>query len=276
VRKRLASVTSSLAVAVVLALGCDGGGAAVDGGVVREHYALSRVGLDPLTEVGALVADDPSLASQLGIVLSLARCDGPAPVLVAMEADAAGGLGTLTLLVGQLAEGQACDGTGTFEVDEAASFGANGEPRAQGPLYVVGRTAEARVPIARVNPSLLGFLPPWWRVTTRREPGTERYGDTEAQSLWRVDQLADVPSRALEGATLLDQLVSLGAQPERDLDRDGLERLLDTDGDRRVDACVDGDGTRWDGADCMRDPRFVDAFELVLRFRLVPAALASP
>lgn len=267
----------ALALVSLLIVGCDALAPSVDAGPLFEHYVLSRVHVDPLTEVGARVDEDSTLTQSLGLAFERASCDGPSPILVALEGQHAERrvVGTLTLLVAQAEEGDPCGGAGVFDVDEVASFGPDGAPYAQGPLYVEGRTAEARVPISRVNPVLLGFLPPWWSVTARRAQGTELFGDTTAESIWRVRQLAGTASRTTPGRTLLDELVALGAQPDRDVDRDGLERLLDVDGDGLVDRCVDGDGTPWDGRECMLDGRFADGFELRLRFRLVAASVVD-
>ncbi len=53
-------------------------------------------------------------------------------------------------------------------------------------------------------------------------------------------------------------------QPDIDLDGDGLERLEATAGDARtppaITACIDGNGVRIPGRDCVRDPRIADGF----------------
>ena len=73
----------------------------------------------------------------------------------------------------------------------------------------------------------------------------------------------------LGNTTLLDVIVTgLNAfnyrvtptQPDIDLDGDGLEHLMDTDGDGRVDRCIDGNGTIIDGTDCPLDPRMADGY----------------
>lgn len=52
--------------------------------------------------------------------------------------------------------------------------------------------------------------------------------------------LRSIPAQP--SATLLDLAVLSGIQPDGDLDVDGLECLLDVDGDGRVDRCCDGNG----------------------------------
>lgn len=54
--------------------------------------------------------------------------------------------------------------------------------------------------------------------------------------------------------------VNLTTQPDLDNDDDGLETLVDTDGDTIIDRCIDGDGTAIDGIDCVHDPRIADGF----------------
>lgn len=243
---------------------------------LREQYALSRLSLDPLTELGSVVGREPSLADQFGIVFDIANCDGAGPVVVDLEATRTGtrAAGTLTMVIGVVQDGDPCAGTGHFTADPS-SFAESGAPLVHGPLYIEGTTAEARLPLSRIDSSLLGFLPVWWSVTARRRQGSEALGDAEARALWRLAHLAATPSPRIEGQSLLDELVGLGAEPDLDVDRDGLERVEDVDGDGRVDRCVDGDGATQDGADCVRDKRFVDGYELILRFRMVPAELAD-
>lgn len=57
---------------------------------------------------------------------------------------------------------------------------------------------------------------------------------------------------AYPDATMLDHMVALGtAQPDVDLDGDGLECLLDLDGDNIIDVCCDGAGqVGWCGSTC--------------------------
>ena len=86
------------------------------------------------------------------------------------------------------------------------------------------------------------------------------------------------------GATLLD-LIVLGAdvlgfhanptQPDVDVDHDGLEVMMDTDGDHRIDLCIDGSGTQIIGTDCPMDPRIADALSEATQEEYVGAVLAG-
>lgn len=252
-------------------LACEGEGQRTD--PLREEYALSRLSLDPITEIGDLIAADAALAPSFGIQFGDANCDARFPILVQLDAVRSGtrASGTLSMVVGVLDSGSPCDGTGVFLVGGGV---VDGEPLVRGPLFVEGSTAEARLPLALIDPDL-SFLPTWWRVRARRRQGGDRFTDAEAQALWRPPHLARVDSPRTPGISFLDDLIGLGAQPDLDLDRDGLETLLDTDGDGRVDRCVDGDGAVIEGAECPLDGRIADAFELVIRFRLVPIELTE-
>jgi hypothetical protein len=64
-------------------------------------------------------------------------------------------------------------------------------------------------------------------------------------------------------------------QPDVDVDGDGLERVMDTDGDGQVDLCIDGDGAQITGLDCPRDPRMADAYSEALHVVAVGARLAG-
>lgn len=258
-------------IAALALLACEGEGQRTD--PLREEYALSRLSLDPITEIGDLIAADAELAPSFGIRFGDANCDARFPILVQLDAVRAGtrASGTLSMVVGVLDSGSPCDGTGVFLVGGGV---VDGEPLVQGPLFIEGSTAEARLPLALIDPEL-SFLPTWWRVLARRRQGGDAFTDAEAQALWRPPHLSRVESPRTPGISFLDDLVGLGAQPDLDLDRDGLETLLDTDGDGRVDRCVDGDGTVLEGAECPRDGRIADAYELVIRFRLVPVELAE-
>lgn len=242
-------------------------------GELREDYALSRLSLDPVTEIGDLLADDPALAASFGIHFEDANCDGPLPILARLEGERVGtrAEGSLAMVVGVLDSGEPCDGTGTFVVGGGV---VDGEPIVRGPLFVEGSTAEARIPLARIDPSL-SFLPTWWRITARRRQGGDAFSDAEGSAHWRPSHLASVESMRTPDLTLLDELAALGAQPDLDVDRDGLETILDEDDDGHVDRCIDGDGAIIDGAGCVDDGRMVDAFELVIRFRLVPVTIGE-
>jgi hypothetical protein len=86
------------------------------------------------------------------------------------------------------------------------------------------------------------------------------------------------------GSTLLD-LIVLGAdflgfhatptQPDLDVDNDGLEVMMDTDGDHRIDLCIDGSGTQIFGTDCPMDPRIADSISEATQEEYVGAVLAG-
>jgi hypothetical protein len=73
--------------------------------------------------------------------------------------------------------------------------------------------------------------------------------------------------------TILDELLQNSAQPDVDIDGDGLEQIV-YDGSK-ITGCVDGDGTKIDGADCVCDPRIVDGFSIGLAIHGVPATIAG-
>ena len=86
------------------------------------------------------------------------------------------------------------------------------------------------------------------------------------------------------GETLLDLLVlgldGLGylitpTQPEVDVDADGLERFVDTDGDHVIDLCIDGNGTQIVGMTCPEDPRIADGYSFAYDWTAVRAVLAG-
>lgn len=59
------------------------------------------------------------------------------------------------------------------------------------------------------------------------------------------------------------------AQPDIDIDGDGIERFEATGGTLttapRITACIDGNGTRIEGRNCVMDPRIADAFSAAFR-----------
>ncbi len=84
----------------------------------------------------------------------------------------------------------------------------------------------------------------------------------------------------LGGATMLDMLTSgLGgfgtpAQPDLDLDFDGVETFTDTDGNDTVDTCTDGNGTTVvTGEMCPTDPRFADGYSAAFQFTAIWAEI---
>lgn len=243
---------------------------------LREQYVLSRLTLDPITTIGHLLAEDTTgLASEFDIVFEIANCDGASPIVADLDATRIGtrAVGRLHVYVAAAQSEDPCGGAGEFAVDDRS-------PTVSGPLYMDGTTAEAHIPLARINEDLLGFLPVWWSIRARRREGAPEL-DAEARAPWTLAALASSPSRTREGRSLLDELATRGAQPDLDVDRDGLERLEDTDGDGRVDRCVQPAADpseppiRVDGPECVHDPRFADAYELVLRFRMIAGTLST-
>ena len=115
-------------------------------------------------------------------------------------------------------------------------------------------------------------------------------GPTQLSALFcgveTVATLYRVPNGAgLGGATLLDLAVlgfnqfgyqTMPTQPDIDLDGDGRETFMDTDGDSRVDLCIDGNGAQILGTDCPTDPRIADGYSMAVHLDLVGARLAGP
>jgi cysteine-rich repeat protein len=107
--------------------------------------------------------------------------------------------------------------------------------------------------------------------------GFEAVGGCDGQE---TTSFADV---AVAGASLLG-LATTPIQPDVDVDRDGLERFeVLREGPAGcqpvIIACIDGDGTRVEGADCDLDPRFADGISSTFTFSAVGAnviGVASP
>lgn len=96
--------------------------------------------------------------------------------------------------------------------------------------------------------------------------------------------MIDIPDRcdgSADPSTLADWLVGgldagffniRGGPPDVDLDGDGLETFEVTRGapgemcQPVITACIDGDGTRVAGPDCIFDPRFVDGYSAALEY----------
>ena len=130
-------------------------------------------------------------------------------------------------------------------------------------------------------------------VSTPRLSGTLTLGLDGPSALtfricggWTARSLLNLPNQSGLGtsSTLLDVLVvGLDAfgyhvtptQPDLDVDGDGLERLLDTDGDSNIDLCIDGSGTQILGHDCARDPRIADAYSQAIDCDAVRGVLAG-
>ena len=72
-----------------------------------------------------------------------------------------------------------------------------------------------------------------------------------------------------------------GSAPDVDLDGDGLERFEVTSTGPRgcqpvVTACIDGDGTRVEGRDCVMDPDFQDGWSAGFELTAVRVNLVAP
>jgi len=70
-------------------------------------------------------------------------------------------------------------------------------------------------------------------------------------------------------------IARLGAQPDIDIDGDGLETYA-VDFSGEVLSCQDGDGSLIEGPDCLSDPRIADGFSVCASFRGIPAELIVP
>lgn len=91
-------------------------------------------------------------------------------------------------------------------------------------------------------------------------------------------------SSGVGGPTYLDD-VALGVnyltyqitptQPDQDLDGDGKERFMDTDGDMQIDLCIDGNGTQIVGTSCVSDPRIADGYSMSVQISAVRARIGG-
>jgi cysteine-rich repeat protein len=73
------------------------------------------------------------------------------------------------------------------------------------------------------------------------------------------------------GGTMAVGIRSRPTQPDVDLDGDGLEQVVvDDEGGREchpvIVACIDGDGARIEGSECVRDPRIADGWSAAMSF----------
>ena len=88
---------------------------------------------------------------------------------------------------------------------------------------------------------------------------------------WSMSQVKSPDTST--GSSLLDAM-ALGdmffsyrvtpTQPDLDIDGDGLETFFDDDGNRKIDRCVDGNGTQILGETCPMDPRIADAYSMTM------------
>jgi hypothetical protein len=76
----------------------------------------------------------------------------------------------------------------------------------------------------------------------------------------------------IDESSLAFMVARLGAQPDIDLDGDGLE-TYEVDFSGSVLRCHDADGTVIEGATCLSDPRIADGFSICASFRGIPGEL---
>lgn len=96
-------------------------------------------------------------------------------------------------------------------------------------------------------------------------------------TLAAVIAISNLAKIGMGSGTALNLLVAhYLAQPDLDLDGDGLERLADTDGDGFVDRCTDGGGVVIDGTACVDDPRIADGFSAAFGLSAVRCVIDPP
>jgi hypothetical protein len=283
-------VRSAVFLALVLALGCSPPPVRRN---VSESAVIVDAALDSLTSVGrALQIEDQMIAAQFEMGLQRILCTQTNPAVFHLAAEGAGSdaFGSFTVVVGLIGdpELEPCEGEGELLV-QAASHDADGNYLIRGPALVDGLRMEARVPIGRLG-GAFAVLPEWWTITA--SGGETVIGPSaildelrtgEARARWYASEAFFAPGPS--GGTMLDELVRVGAQPDVDVDFDGLETFRDTDGDGRIDECTDGTGDLpadagvpdpVTGPDCPSLPDFQDAYELILNMRLAPIVLRDP
>jgi hypothetical protein len=250
----------------------------------RASYVLTRVAIDPITELGHGIYenDGPEAFGPLLDAVPELQCDGGIPTVIDLKG----------LQQGERVEGELGVYYGGYTGTEGepgpcsdgAVYGPLWIPLLYGPFVLEGDSADAwvssaSVPLA-VRPYDSLFTGEWLRLTgdvvgpeeARRVRGGRLIVVWSASFLHGVDA---PPSPALpDGGTMLDVAVGVGLlSPDVDRDGDGLEILLDTDMDHHVDLCIDADGTEHRGLDCPMAPGINDGFELVVLFRVATARL---
>jgi hypothetical protein len=83
-------------------------------------------------------------------------------------------------------------------------------------------------------------------------------------------ELSGVP----DDLTIAEYLVLLHADPDIDMDADGIERFVLDEG-ARVAGCYDGDGAEIVGPDCLEDPRMADGYSICFDMHGIPATLVQ-
>jgi hypothetical protein len=115
-------------------------------------------------------------------------------------------------------------------------------------------------------------------------PGLAQINDGLYCGSLQANEIAALPFPSEPSRTVLDVFVQPGflsgsdggAQPDIDADGDGLERFATDGSTGRVTVCIDGDGSRVEGADCAVDGRFADNFSFATRFRAAACRLHPP
>jgi len=227
-------------------------------------FAIRRLAIDPVTTFGTVVEGNPEQFGALVASLEGLTCAGTTPLVGVLTGvrDTERGEGVFAVYGGgPTTEVDPCGGEGTLLLLTDVLI--------DGPAYVEGNRVEARVAFGELE-GFEGLLSRWVKLEAELD-------DDDRVDRGTMETIALV--RALEAAegnvaaTQLGDVVRSGGQPDVDVDRDGLERFFDDDGDLVVDRCVDGDGTEVRAPGCASEERFQDGFELRLLFRAVRVSL---
>jgi hypothetical protein len=164
-----------------------------------------------------------------------------------------------------------CAGEGRFLL-QPATLDEGGEALASAPVVLEGPTLVSRLDLSTIFG--LGDLPfdDLVELSARLEGDPPGLSDGNLVPSWSASVLQ---RRDAGGVTYLDVFLYYGGQPDVDRDGDGLEEMLDADGDTLIDGCRDGDGTVIEGAACAADPRIADAFGLSIRYQTAPAEIVG-
>jgi len=270
----------------------------------QDRYVFERVGVDPISELGHGLLSFPEEGAQLLSFFDDIRCDGALPLVVEMvgERTSRSAEGRFGMYVGDPARAEPC----TAEcVPLVALFARGGAPPISGPLYMEGLEGEAwfSAHVSLGSPAA-DTLPEFLKISFEVSSSTGKATQGRMTGRWSapflhrlpgqrapllfnpvppttppvgepVDPLMPPPQRRPQSA--LDLFVTLGnLQPDVDEDSDGLERFSDSDGDSRIDTCVDGDGSVFEDPDCATFPEMADSYEFVLLFKLRPVEACSP
>lgn len=260
---------------------------------VSEHFVMVRLYIDPSTRLGEFVRGSPQ-----GIALEegLARldCTQDYVVVIHVAGDVVDGSAVgraQLLLASHPSELNICDGGGAVVIEPASYLDLeNDVAHVEGPVLIEGETLDGRLPLGGLGVSTFEVFPEWWQISARAtgldrvvqgiEGGSVRLTGARAEAVWSVHQmvaelLTDIDPAADPRLSVLDLILGEGIQPDVDVDGDGFERFLDTDGNLVADVCIDGDGERVVGEGCAAGPRFADGYELRLVFRAEPVTPAD-